>query len=335
MLALWSLASLITACVGDPERACPPGMVMVSGSGEIGMAGQPYAVVETAHLDVVDNPQARCPAARAARPDAAACWVQTDEVDPILRPRAVTVAPFCIDAWPFPGPGAAYTPDGMSTWKAHRLRELLATGGYGPRRLCTMTEFQAAVAGLEENRRFIYGDRTDPARCTSDPGSWRIGVDPECRNPVTGVGEYGAVHSHWVEADPAFVSHACDAPPCRGVGRRLLEAGMLVVAGGTGRVQTRQAPLTPHTWHEHGNPESSGCEAMGHDDQPIICSEPSIGYARAALPPELAAGEAAWGELVATARGGATMTAVLSRGLGRPACAPASDRQSADRMNGR
>ena len=60
----------------------------------------------------------------------------------------------------------------------------------------------------------------------------------------------------------------------------LLALAGLVVLGGTGRRQTRQAPLTPHTWHDHGRPAPTGCDAMGHDDQPAICATPSPAWGR-------------------------------------------------------
>jgi hypothetical protein len=296
-------------------------MVRVSGTGTVGMAASAYAVVQTRGRAVVDAPETECPAARAAKPESVACWVQTDEVDPVLAPRAVQTGDFCIEPFPFPGEGSAWTADGMTAWDAQALERLLATGRYGTRRLCTMSEFQLAVAGPGTNRPFVHGDRQDPSRC---PGEGAIGADPGCRNPETGVHDYGAVRSHWVRADAAFIARACDIPPCRGAGRRPLTEGHYIVAGGTARVQTRQAPFTPHTWHDHGMPNPAGCDDMGHDDQAVICADPDPGYAGWAGPSAaLAAGEAAWASLVETARSTGSMTRTLEAGLGEPVC-PAS-----------
>ncbi len=315
MRALLALGLL--ACGGD-EPACPPGMVMVGGEGTLGLEPAAFAVVETAGRAVVEAPEAECPAARAARSESIACWVQTDEVDPVLRPRPVQVAPFCIDPFPFPGEGAAWTTDGMTAWDARAFDKLLSTGRFGSRRMCTMTEFQAAVAGLEGNRPFLYGSPHDPARCPADGD---IGADPGCANPETGVHDYAAVRSHWVKADVDFILHACDAPPCRGAGRRPLIEGHYVVAGGTARLQTRQAPLTPHTWHDHGVPNPVGCDDMGHDDQVVVCADPAPGYGGWFGPREdRATQEAAWAGLVSLARGAGSMTRVLEEGLGEPVC---------------
>ena len=313
---LWLLPLL--GCSGTPAPACPPGMVRVSGVGRVGMAASAYAVVRTAGRAVVEAPELECPAARAAEPETVACWVQTDEVDPVIGLRSVRSGDFCIEPYPFPGEGAAWTADGMTAWDAQALERLLATGRYGTRRLCTMTEFQLAVAGPEANRAFIYGAVQDPGRCPLDGA---IGADADCMNPETGVHDYGAVRSHWVRADPAFIAHACDAPPCRGAGRRPLIEGHPIVAGGTGRVQTRQAPLTPHTWHDHGVPNPAGCDDMGHDDQAVICADLDPGYGQWRGPSgSLAAGERAWAGLVARARATGSMTATLEAGLGEPVC---------------
>jgi hypothetical protein len=293
-------------------------MVAVSGDGALGLDPAAYAVVPTVGLDVVTAPESQCPAARDGAPASIACWVQTDLVDPVLRPREVVVAPFCIEPYPFPGEGAAWTEDGMTAWDAQALDRLLKTGRYGTRRMCTMTEFQAAVAGPEANWPFVYGELQDAARC---PEEGLIGADPQCMNPETGVHDYGAVLSHWVTADVDFIAHACDEPPCRGAGQRPLTEGQYIVAGGTARVQTRQAPLTPHTWHDHGVPNPEGCDAMGHDDQVAICADLDPGYGGWGGPSGgLAEGEVAWGALVELARSRRSMTLVLETGLGESVC---------------
>lgn len=299
------------------DARCPPGMVEVAGSGTIGIEPERFAVVQTAHLDAVQSPEDRCPAALAASPEALACWVQTDLVDPVLQPRPVTVDPVCVDAWPFPGPGLRYTTDGMTAWDAKVLQDVLARGDLGGRRLCTATELQAAVAGLDANLPFVYGSQLRPGLCPSDTDGI-IGSSPDCRNPQTGLGEYGAVHSHWVVADEDFVAHACDAPPCKAAGNRPLKAGMFIVLGGTARAQTRQAPHTPHTWHDHGRPTPTGCDAMGHDDQVAICAEPSEGWGRhdAGLVRE----EAQWQALVEVVRRSGRADAFLDAATGGPSC---------------
>lgn len=294
---------------------CPPGMVLVEGQGRLGLEAERFAVVQTANRQSVVEPESECPAALLAKPDAVSCWVQTDLVDPVMPPRTVDVKPVCVDAFPFPGEGAPYTVDGMTAWDAFVLQKVLARGSLGGRRLCTATELQAATAGVRSNHPVVYGDRHDSRRC---PVGRAIGHDPGCANPETGVHEYGAVHSHWVVADPDMVAAACDSPPCRAAGNRLLEPGMLLVLGGTGRLQTRQAPLTPHTWHDHGRPVPSGCDDMGHDDQPAICADPSGGWGRHDA--ALTEGEARWRALVRVARETGRMDRMLDTAVGGASC---------------
>jgi hypothetical protein len=296
---------------------CPAGMVLVQGTGVIGMRGQPYGVVRTGHLARVDAPELGCGEAVARTPGATACWVQTDEVDPVLRPRAVAVPEFCIEALPFPGAGAPYATDGLTTWGAARLDELLQTGRFGTRRMCTSTELQLAVAGPLANSRFVYGDIADPARC---PANGPIGADPSCRNLETGVHEYGAIHSHWTRADGDFVAAACDAPPCSAAGNRDLSTGMYIVVGGTSRVQTRQAPLTPHTWHDHGDPSRAPCSDRGWDDQPVICATPEVSYDAVPLSAARKGQDDAWSKVIAVARSTGRVADALTFGLGRVIC---------------
>lgn len=315
-----SPASPVAGAASLAPGPCPTGMVLISPPAEpftLGMQGQPYGIVETAHLTVVDAPEAGCGAAIAGTPGALTCWVQTNLTDPVVAPHPVRLAPYCIDAYPFPGEGADYTLDGMTAWDTQKLAELLASGRYGSRRLCTYSELEAAVAGPRGNRRFVYGDRPDPARC---PDGARIGADPGCRNEETGVHEYGAVMSHWVVADPDFVQHACPSPPCTAAGNHPLLPGALLVAGGTARAQTRQAPLTPHTWHDHGEPNPVGCDQMGWDDQPVICADPDPRYATRPLPAPLDRGEAGWAALIEVARQERSVTAFLEAGLGVEVC---------------
>lgn len=298
-----------------PAVGCPPGMLRVEGRGRIGL--EPAAVRALRAEALGDQtPEQACEGAPL-------CWVQTDLVDPILRPAPVELAPFCVDAWPFPGPGARYTEDGMTAWDAHQLDVLLKGGGLGGRRLCAASELQAAAAGLRLNAPLLYGAARDPARCDGAAAlrgevEAPIGVDPACRNPETGLGEVFTRHAHWVVLDAPFVARACAAPPCKAAGNRPLSAGMFAVLGGTGRLQTRQLPLSPHTWHDHGAPTPAGCDAMGHDDQPALCADPDPRWALA--DPALLDEEARWRALVAVAVASRSMTAFLEAGLGRAVC---------------
>ena len=299
-------------------------MVLVGGTGTLGMRGKPYGIVSIGGRGSIDHPELQCPAAIAATPGAVACWVQTDEIDPVLPVRTVTLAPFCVDAWPFPGFGSHYTRDGLTSAGAAALVRLLRTTPTAGRRLCTFTELQAAVAGLQSDRRFVYGDDAPGDRCGSDSLQvGTIGADPTCSNPETGVHEYGAVLSHWVVADPAFVVQACSttAGGCRGAGGRRLVAGNLVVLGGTRRVQTRQAPLTPHTWHDHGPSVGGACTSdLVWDDQPAICADPNPDWLQSERPAALRQGEATWQRLATVARTEGTMQAMLRAGLGPAWC---------------
>lgn len=298
-----------------PAVGCPPGMIRVEGRGRIGLDPASVRVLRADALNG-QRPEQACEGAPL-------CWVQTDLVDPVLRPAEVALAPFCVDAWPFPGAGAPYTLDGMTAWDAHQLDVLLKGGGLGGRRLCTATELQAAASGLSQSAPLLYGAARDPARCDGAAAlrgevEAPIGVDPGCRSPETGLGEYFTRHAHWVVVDAGLVDRACDAPPCKAAGNRPLQAGMFAVLGGTGRLQTRQLPLSPHTWHDHGAPIPAGCDDMGHDDQPAICADPNPAWSTAA--PALRAEEDRWRTLVAVAVNTRSMNAFLEAGLGRAVC---------------
>ncbi|MCB9760009.1 MAG: DUF547 domain-containing protein [Alphaproteobacteria bacterium] len=313
---------------GDSDGGCPPGMVRLpAGTWTTGMKQPfPYGVVDTTQMAVVEAPERFCDGAIGEAEGATACWVRTDLYDPVVPLHEVTVPDACIEPLPFPGAGP-YPPDGMSTWDAAQFDAMLSSGRFGPRRMCTFTEYELAVAGPTQDLRFLYGDAADPGRCpaSEDEG---IGARPACANPETGVGEYGAVISQWVVADPQFVANACPDPPgCAAAGGRALvdEAGQpairYLVAGGTRRVQTRQAPYTPHTWHDHGEaPGPQGCDDWGWDDGPAVCADPDPRYLRCPDEPEgegcaaLALAEARWAALVEGCVGG-TMTDCLNRGL--------------------
>ena len=288
----------------------------------------PYAAVDTTQMAVVDQPEQECPAALAAHPGSEVCWIQTDLRDPVVTAHEVTVEGYCMEPLPFPGAGP-YPPDGMTTWDASQFDALLASGAFGPRRMCEYTEYELAVAGPTTNHRYVYGDTPAPERCQQREDE-AIGSRPECRNPTTGMGEYGAVISQWVLNDEQLTAWACSRPegcPASGGARldeRREDGGFktrYLVAGGTRRMQTRQAPYTPHTYHDHGQVSGAGgCDKWGWDDGPAVCATPDARYDRCPADPdgpgcrELQAQEQAWEGLLAFCRG-KHMTECLSRGL--------------------
>ena len=94
-----------------------------------------------------------------------------------------------------------------------------------------------------------------------------------------------------------------------------------VVAGGTHRIQTRQAPYTPHTFHDHGQViDSSGCDSWGWDDGPAVFATPDPRISRCAVNPigeecaQLALEEARWSAWRAFCTN-RSMTDCLTRGL--------------------
>ena len=288
----------------------------------------PYGIVDTTQMAVVDAPEKGCEKAIADTLGASACWVQTDLHDPVVTAHSVQVDAYCMEKAPFPGQGPNPA-DGMSTWDAAQFDRLLKTGHFGPRRLCTFTEYELAVAGPTANHRFIYGDTPDPKRC-AQAESEAIGSRSTCANAETGLVDYGAVISQWVHLDPQLIAWAC-APgrACRASGSARLDAteadGSLsltyVVAGGTHRVQTRQAPYTPHTFHDHGQViDSGGCDSWGWDDGPAVCATPDRRSLDCPSHPETeeckayALEEARWAALRSYCTG-KTMTECLNRGL--------------------
>ena len=270
----------------NSSQVCPPGMVHIPGGRyTTGMRPPfPYGVVETEGQAQVEAPESQCPAALKANPDASACWVQTDLHDPIVGLHEVEVDGFCIETYPFPGRDGQYPSDGLTTWDAMLFDDMLSTQQFGERRLCTFTEYELAVAGPTANHRFVFGDEYDASHCPQGERS-TIGSQSACQNPETGVFEYGAVHSQWVLLDEALVAWACSTDEnCAASGGRRLdertESGELairyIVAGGTNRSQTRQAPYTPHTFHDHGDATGpDGCDSWGWDDQIAVCASPS------------------------------------------------------------
>jgi hypothetical protein len=288
----------------------------------------PYGVVDTTQMAVVHAPEKQCPKAIASTEGADACWVQTDLHDPVVTAHSVQVGHYCMAKAPFPGQGPN-PPDGMSTWDAAQFDKLLSTGHFGPRRLCTYTEYEVAVAGPHANHRFIYGNSASPERCAQKEAT-PIGSMATCTNPETGLVDYGAVISQWVHLDEQLVAWACEeGRPCKASGNARLDArkadGSLsltyVVAGGTHRVQTRQAPYTPHTFHDHGQViDSGGCDSWGWDDGPAVCATPDANSTECPKDPnspaciQFALEEARWAALVDYCTG-RSMTDCLNRGL--------------------
>jgi hypothetical protein len=300
------------------------------GTYETGMPDPlPYAVVDTTGMAVVEAPESLCDAALAEHPGSSACWVQTDFHDPVVTLHEVSIRDYCIEEAPFPGRGVPNPPDGLTSWDASLLDEILSSGLYGPRRMCAFTEYELAVAGPRSNLRFVYGNEARPQLCPRSEET-PIGSHPECRNPETGLYDYGAVIGQWVLTDDALVHEACVLTEhCRvSGGARLDEKNpdgtykiRYLVAGGTHRIQTRQAPFTPHTWHDHGQVSGpEGCDDWGWDDGAVICASPDARYLRCAEEPggegcaELARMEASWSRLLTWCRG-RRMTACLSRAL--------------------
>ena len=94
-----------------------------------------------------------------------------------------------------------------------------------------------------------------------------------------------------------------------------------LVAGGTRRVQTRQAPYTPHTFHDHGQVSGAdGCDKWGWDDGAAVCADPDSRFQTCGAAPEgpgcdlLAQEEAKWRDLLAFCHG-RRMTECLNQGL--------------------
>ena len=331
----------VPAVPDDPSAPCPPGMAWVpAGTYTTGMESPDlYAIVDTTVMEVVEYPERQCPDALKRDRDAIACWVQTDLHDPVVTRHEVEVNGYCMDRLPFPG-GGPYAPDGMSTWDAERLEEMLETGYFGPRRLCGYTEYELAVAGPTTNQRFVYGDTPNPDAC-ADSEKTEIGAMESCRNAETGLAEYGAVISQWVRLDETLVDWACgpegaSQDACRASGGAQLTerrddgsfTTRYIVAGGTRRVQTRQAPFTPHTFHDHGQVTGQGgCDSWGWDDGPAICATPDPAYARCRTDEngpgcaQVETWETRWEDLRTWCRG-RRMTDCLNRGstaaLGRP-----------------
>ena len=123
--------------------------------------------------------------------------------------------------------------------------------------------------------------------------------------------EYAAIHSHWAIADEPFVRDLCAADVCNAAGNRRLQAGMFVVMGGTKRFQTRQAPVTPHTWHDHGEPSPDACSYDGWDDQLVVCADPR---------PSSPSAEQAWSQFRQVAIETKSLTRALSSAAGQKIC---------------
>ena len=124
--------------------------------------------------------------------------LQEQYVGQLVLERSMSLEAFCIDRYPFPGEGRAWTSDPID-WSVVEAFEA-EVSGYG-RRLCTVAELLAAAAG-PENWRYPY-DRLAYREGKCEPSdltpSSRIGSYPECESP-TGVRDF-MVRSTWALLD--------------------------------------------------------------------------------------------------------------------------------------
>lgn len=171
---------------------------------------------------------------------------------------AVDVAPYCVDAYPFPGrAGDPWPQDGLEGGRVEAWVALLA---HFDRRFCTAEELLWAAGYGPANRRFLTG-RYRGALCEPE-FSWGdmkpLGAYPKCRNPF-GLHDHNVV-STWVSASRA-VDDARD--PVR---RRPYS-----VLGGTNREDTFYANDN-FGLHNH----DPGDIPFG-DDQLRVCADPGAG----------------------------------------------------------
>ncbi len=116
----------------------------------------------------------------------------------VVLAREMTLDAFCVDAFPFPGEGRAWTSDALD-WDGVMAFQV-AISAYG-RRLCTVAELMHAAAG-PENWRYPY-DRLDFRDGKCEPGDVTpgdpIGSYPDCVSPY-GVRDF-MVRSTWAVLD--------------------------------------------------------------------------------------------------------------------------------------
>lgn len=145
------------------------------------------------------------------------------------------ITPFCIDAWPLPGPaGAPWPTDGLSKPQVRdRVEPMLWRVG---RRLCTVSELMFASGG-SAGQRYPWGeshrdDLCDPKDEAPDP----MGTYAKCVSP-SGAHEF-QVRSTWARLD----STTLRAITAAGAGTQPGFDGGYTVWGGLVRSDTYYAP---------------------------------------------------------------------------------------------
>jgi formylglycine-generating enzyme required for sulfatase activity len=148
-----------------------------------------------------------------------------------IPPRAassVTLAPFCMDVFEFPG-GVGDRPKVSVSWR--EARDLCASKG---KRLCTEDEWEAACRG-PESHPYSYGPQRKPGICNTDVGEfedsssaqlWPNDPGRSCINWV-GVHNLNGNVSEWVAGNYEGPSYPqlSGAPEPKGVARHILRGG--------------------------------------------------------------------------------------------------------------
>ncbi len=170
----------------------------------------------------------------------------------------VTVAPFCVEPFPFPGQaGDPWPQDGLEGGRVEAWAALLERFG---RRFCTAEELLWATAGGPSNQRFLTG-RYRGGLCEPE-FSWGdmqpLGTHDRCRNAF-GLHDHN-VMSTWVAGSEAFDDARV---PVR---RRPYN-----VLGGTNREDTFYANDN-YGLHNH-----DPGDIPFSDDQLRVCADPGVG----------------------------------------------------------
>lgn len=175
-------------------------------AGPVGTAGQDGETATDTATDTDEGESLRgdCPQGMV---EIAAFTGDLGEGDPILQERyagqqvllrAFTLEAFCIDRFPFPGEGQAWTQDPLDWDRLEAFKGVAEAHG---RRLCTVAELMLAAGGTE-NWRYPY-DRLDYREGRCEVGdltpSGPIGSFEECTSPL-GVRDF-MVRSTWAVLD--------------------------------------------------------------------------------------------------------------------------------------